>query len=356
MTRKLLVIERHHLGDAVMALPFLRAARKRFDISVAVRSEFVAFWNWALPGTTVLGASSWLVSAKKLPRLGREDVAVCVWADPRAHLLQRVSGAGTRLGFSLRPENFYGVERASRKRQLAAGQLLELFARLGGPLLTHPLRRKTPSQLSAWQSLAEKLGFASDDAIPWVPVNRPPALIANFISDQKSCGRPVWILHPGGRLPTKRWPLERFQALVDSFFPQAGVSVVIIAAPGEPAPKPQPGTQRSVSPKDFDELAAILAAGDGVLANDSFAAHLAAAVGKPVVTIFGSGDPAWFAPFQNSSRVVKTDVCHFRPCVDRCLHPSPICLESISNHLVEKFLRTAIFPPGANPVPPSSDL
>jgi len=40
----------------------------------------------------------------------------------------------------------------------------------------------------------------------------------------------------------------------------------------------------------------VLAGARGVLANDSGAAHLAAALGAPTVTLFGSTDPRWTAP------------------------------------------------------------
>ena len=69
---------------------------------------------------------------------------------------------------------------------------------------------------------------------------------------------------------------------------------------------------------------------DHVLCNDSLVSHLAAALGKPVWTIFGSGNPNWFAPFGNEKRVIASDICPYRPCIDRCLYASPICLEAVS--------------------------
>jgi heptosyltransferase-2 len=72
-----------------------------------------------------------------------------------------------------------------------------------------------------------------------------------------------------------------------------------------------------------------LAGCDAVLCHDSFPAHLAAALGKPVVTIFGSGEPDWFAPFNNRQRVVQKRVCPLHPCIDRCGMPRYICLDEI---------------------------
>ena len=77
---------------------------------------------------------------------------------------------------------------------------------------------------------------------------------------------------------------------------------------------------------------------DGVLCNDSLASHLAAAVGVPVATIFGSGDPAWFAPHGNAHLVIAANACPYRPCVDRCAMPARGGLESVSIRLVERKL------------------
>ena len=66
-----------------------------------------------------------------------------------------------------------------------------------------------------------------------------------------------------------------------------------------------------------------------MLCHDSLPAHLAAALGKRVVTIFGSGEPDWFAPWSNRDRVVQQRVCPLHPCVDRCGMDSYLCLDAV---------------------------
>jgi ADP-heptose:LPS heptosyltransferase len=80
---------------------------------------------------------------------------------------------------------------------------------------------------------------------------------------------------------------------------------------------------------DLPALVAALASCDAILCHDSFPAHLAAALGKPVVTIFGSGEPDWFAPWNNRQRAVHKRVCPLHPCIDRCGMDRYICLEEI---------------------------
>ena len=141
-------------------------------------------------------------------------------------------------------------------------------------------------------------------------------------------GRPLGLVHPGGRLPTKRWPVERFTALLRDHL--ADTPLAVIRPPDSPAPELVSPLHRWVDTPDFAQLTSAVAAADFVLCNDSLVSHLGAALGRRVYTIFGSGNPHWFAPFANADRVIATEVCPFRPCIDRCLQPSPICLESIT--------------------------
>ncbi len=88
----------------------------------------------------------------------------------------------------------------------------------------------------------------------------------------------------------------------------------------------------------LEELFALTAVVDRVLCHDSMMAHLAGALGKTVYTLFGPQNPDWFAPFGNRERVIIRDVCPHRPCFDRCVFPTPICIEAIS---VEDVIREA---------------
>ena len=90
-----------------------------------------------------------------------------------------------------------------------------------------------------------------------------------------------------------------------------------------------PDPARRIHTPDLASLAAALHGADAVLCHDSLPAHLAAALGKPVVTIFGSGEPDWFAPWNNRDRVVQRRVCPLHPCIDRCGMDRYLCLEAI---------------------------
>ncbi len=97
---------------------------------------------------------------------------------------------------------------------------------------------------------------------------------------------------------------------------------------------PQAANQIVVDTASHRELADLLSSVDYLLANDSYSGHVAAALGKPVVTIFGSGNPAWFAPFGEGNRIVWKDTCPYHPCIDRCQMPTYVCLASVSESAV----------------------
>lgn len=342
----LLAIDLHHLGDAVMALPFLRAAKTRHTVSVICRRPVGNFLAGAIHGIKILGCDGWIGAAAVVPKLGRNDVALCAWPDPRAHLLMRRSGAGKRVGFRFTAHNYYGSARPWRGRRLVAGRVMEQIFSPGGAVLTHPLDRAPGGQnhFANWTQLAGVLGWEPDATLPWIIPPAPPPEIAGFLSACRCRNRQILAIHPGGRLPTKRWPIAFFQEILQGFCVKNSLAVVIIKPPGEPAPLACSDDQMVFETTGWEQLAGVFSASDGVLCNDSFASHLAAALARRVVSIFGSGDPAWFAPFGNADGVVAEGICPFRPCVDRCVQPSVICLENLPVALVEAKLRAMFLP------------
>ena len=102
--------------------------------------------------------------------------------------------------------------------------------------------------------------------------------------------------------------------------------IEILAAGAEPV---TPDGVTKIQTPDLSSLAAALNRADAVLCHDSLPAHLAAALGKPVITIFGSGEPDWFAPWNNRDRVVQRRVCPLHPCIDRCGMDRYLCLEAV---------------------------
>jgi len=95
------------------------------------------------------------------------------------------------------------------------------------------------------------------------------------------------VIHPFAGSPKKRWPLERFHELAERL--ARSMPVEWCAGPEDELP----GARRF---EDLYELACWLATARIYIGNDSGPTHLAAAVGTPVVALFGPSDPAVWAP------------------------------------------------------------
>jgi ADP-heptose:LPS heptosyltransferase len=122
----------------------------------------------------------------------------------------------------------------------------------------------------------------------------------------------------------------RFSALLDQLSQREDLAVIVVNGPSEPGLQTSHPWQIVLPPATLEELFTLTVAVDKVLCHDTMMAHLAAALGKTVHTIFGPQNPDWFAPFRNQQRVIIHDVCPHRPCFDHCLFPSPLCIEAIN--------------------------
>lgn len=109
--------------------------------------------------------------------------------------------------------------------------------------------------------------------------------------------RPYVVVHPGTSVPARSWPPERHAALVEALA-AGGSRVVVTGGPGEEAltafvaGEPRSGVLDTGGRTTFAELAAILAGADAVVVGNTGPAHLAAAVGTPVVSLFAPTVPA----------------------------------------------------------------
>lgn len=347
MRPQFLVLELHHFGDAVMAIPFLQAASRQGKVVVFCTAPVAEMLGSFLPQVeTIVAARTWpgrywqaITQLKKL----RPLAVVSAWSDVRVQLIGWLCSAPVRAGLPMTENNYYAAQTFSRQLRLIIGQLIEQVAAISPiDLLTIRVERASAhdSHLQNWKLLAAALNVPLTLDAPWFDASRfaLPASWQSFLTAQRQNGRELWIIHAGGRLSAKRWPLERFQKLLEGYFQEIRTGVLIIHPAGEEAPRPVTEAQAVFCSDSHSDLAAVLSAGDFVLTNDSYPAHLAAALGKKTYTIFGSGDPAIFAPWGNEARVIQAEGCPQHPGTHRSLTPCHACLEAVSVRAVEKKL------------------
>ena len=119
---------------------------------------------------------------------------------------------------------------------------------------------------------------------------------------------PYVVVHPGAAAPARAWAPRRHAALVDALV-AAGRRVVVTGAPAERAltalvaGPPRPAVTDLGGQVDLAGLAEVLAGAEAVVVGNTGPAHLAAAVGTPVVSLFAPVVPAvrwrpWKVPHQ----------------------------------------------------------
>jgi heptosyltransferase-2 len=143
-------------------------------------------------------------------------------------------------------------------------------------------------------------------------LNVPDTLLreADALWDART--RPRVALLPGAaRGPSKRWPAEHYSELGKRLRDEAGCAVAVFGSPaeaelcGEVAVRIGGDVLNLAGQTTLPLFAAALKACDGVVANDSGGMHVAAAVGTPLVALYGHTDPETTGPLGPSCTVLQ---------------------------------------------------
>jgi lipopolysaccharide heptosyltransferase I len=148
---------------------------------------------------------------------------------------------------------------------------------------------------------------------------------------------PFAVVFPGTNWPTKRWPIERFAALPQRLRDRFGLATVAAGSPDEvQLCSAVGGAVNTAGKTNLRQLVALLERASLVIANDSGPMHIAAALGRPLVTLFGPTNPVRTGPYRRVDTVLRLDIpCS--PCYSRrCSHQS--CLQWLQ---VDPVLRLA---------------
>ncbi len=300
---KRLVIAPNWLGDAVMAIPFLRAlkaAHPADSIGVLARRGPAAVFQAQGSADTILARSSLLADVAAIRR-GRFDEAWLLPNSFRAGLLSFLGGVPGRIGY------------ATDRR---------------GPLLTTALSppARMGHQLRDYDALLQARGIEPDCDPPRLPISQTAAQSAAVALEAASLDPQarLALLAPGAAFSwTKRWPPDRFGRL-GALLRDRHWACAIVVGPGEEglAREVCAAAQVTLPILGLDlgpiELAALLSRARVVVANDSGPMHLAAAVGTPVVAFFGPTDPGRTAPAGAPSRILDRYVfcspCFLKEC------------------------------------------
>jgi lipopolysaccharide heptosyltransferase II len=145
------------------------------------------------------------------------------------------------------------------------------------------------------------------------------------------------VLAPGSVWPTKRWPAASFAEVADRLQQEGYGAVVMLGGPDEQADVAAVRERMKTSVIDLAGattvglLPALLSKASLLITNDSGPMHVAAAIGTPVVALFGPTSAVLTGPYGAGHSVLTGNVpC--RPCFSRtCSNALPLeCLQTVS--------------------------
>lgn len=192
----------------------------------------------------------------------------------------------------------------------------------GGVALDHAMPWPDALPESArFVALMESLGYVPQGLALEFPVNATETADAVALLRQLGLQAGAYVcLHPGARLRSRRWPVERFAAVARALALD-GLPVVLTGT-REEQPLAQALAQHARVPlvnlcgrTSLGVLAALLGRARLLVCNDTGVSHIAAALGTPSVVVACGSDVGRWAPLDRTRHHVLADLPACRPCM-----------------------------------------
>ena len=326
--KKILISRTDRLGDVVLSTPVIKSLRQAYPdahIAMMVRPYTVDVVAGNLDLNEVIVCDkkgihkSWLSSIRFASWLKRKqfDLALILHSTNRIHIIswlaniKRRVGWNRKMGFLLTDKLPY-LKREALKHEMDYN--FEMLEYLNIPVVSREPVVYVPEEVEEKvRKLLEKEGIKESD---------------KYIA-----------VHPDASCRSKKWPLDRFEALCSKAGKEKKIKCVIIGGPGSEAL----GKRIKRSNKDYicdltgkltiKETSAVLKNAVVVVSNDSGPVHLATGVGTPVIAIFGRthkdlGPNVWGPVGKNDIVLQKNVECE--ECYPQACPKDYECLRALS--------------------------
>ncbi len=321
--KKILVLKLGAMGDLILAVPSFRMLRERFpesrisllaDRKLAPIVSSCPYLDEVIPvDRSRISKPAYLLRlAKRLRREGF-DVSVDLQNSKWTHLLAFLSGVRERAGF--------------KRGQF--GFLLNRFE--------NPPKAAEPPVKNQFRVLS-KVGVKQfDDRLELWANPQAEQNVANWFQSFPAERWAGFVIGSSPQWPTKRWPVDSFRALAHKLTEDLQCGIVLLGSREDQpladeflkaAPEGVLNLTGRTSPK---ELIAVVRKIGVMLSGDTAPLHVAAAVGTPVVALFGPTDPQrHMPPSENATVLMRRLSC--QPCYKGVCHYSEklACLTRIS--------------------------
>jgi heptosyltransferase-1 len=306
---RILIIEIWGLGDAVLATGAVRSLqRDGHEVSILCKKNtrdllfnyLSDIENWHMlecPWTSHrkkyrLWSWNWreIFSVLKSLRSYNYDMSLSIRADPREDTFALLAGIKRRIGY--RRWNFWKALNDSFEG-LPRGHRVEM-----------------------WEKLTSYVTQANTDNTPLL------------VSSQET--KRTVVIHVGASVAVRRWALDKIVGIVERLRDRYGAyKLELICDLDGYGSELEPYFDETHQSISLERMIEILNSADLVIGNDSGPTHIAAALGRRTVTVFGPQFSDLFRPWSAKSLVVEGKDCEYKACKDYCKFEVPHCIDDI---------------------------
>jgi heptosyltransferase-1 len=301
--RRILIIKPSALGDIVLALPALSALKRSFPearISWLVRPEFAPL----IMGHPYI-SDIILFDRKQLSKW---------WCEPKSFnalrsLKEQLKGRQFDLVF-----DFQGLFRTGYFSWVTGSK--RRFGMAGARELSHLFYTDKISQdassihlVDYYLKMVAAAGARQVEAEFKLPEDAGAADTVNKLLKSQGVNGKYAVIVPGAAQANKRWPIERFAELAGKIGERFRLQIVATGSQGEREYIETIGKRviNIAGKTSVRELIPLMKNASLVVSNDTGPGHIAAAIGVPIVMIFGPTNPARVCPYKRPECVVAVE-------------------------------------------------
>jgi lipopolysaccharide heptosyltransferase I len=349
--QRILLIKLSALGDVIHTVPVLAKLRQRYPQARIdwLLTPGIAEWighHPALSNVLLFDrkglARPWSAGLHQLRflnqlRAGNYDLVVDLHGQFRSAIFTTLTGAPVRIGFDRpRSRNFHSPRNLPRQAYKHGWTGAREFSWMA---YTHHIQLPTLEMhaVDRYLLLGEMLGLPPGPPDFHVPIpNYAVARVDDLLQRHGAATQKLIVLSPGSIWPTKRWRVDGFAEVARHFLEQ-GFAAVLTGATGDrevcaAVAAACPGAINLCAQTSVSELAELTRRADLCISNDSGPLHLAIAVDRPVVSIWGPTDPLWIGPYGHPDWALSLNLpCS--PCYLRSIRQCPFdhkCMREMS--------------------------
>src|SRR5437773_6757021 len=360
---RILLIKPSALGDVVHTLPVLvklraRYPRARIDWLYTQESAEIVRCRPALWDVVLLGRGDFARGERKWQAVGaffgllkrirsaKYDLVIDLHGQLRSALFSLISGARVRVGFD-RPIKPAPTVSAEHDLKNIASHGWRGARECSWMAYTHriPIPTLDVHAIDRYLWVGTMLGL--DDDPPDLTIHLPPETIPNVerLLDERGvpASRPLVLLVPGTIWETKHWTIEGFAGVAREFL-REGFAVALAGTKRDETRCRQiataaPGTIDLCGKTTPADLAGLIQRAEVAVTNDSGSMHVAASLGKPMVSVFGPTNPVHIGPYQKPVLVFRVNLpcspCNYRR-LSQCPFDHPCMKQVTSTMMMER--------------------